>query len=122
LNHGLQGRPGRFHQLRPHLLEQFPALVGREGLDQLLLGCRQHAAEANQDQVADQMGVDLLGTAAHILLFEAVDPLADSGFDLALCLHAHLKRVATVPVRQTRSASTSPSKTLIIMAVRRDRQ
>jgi len=106
LKHGLQGRPSRLHQLGPHLLEQIPALVGMERLDQLLFGRRQDAAEAHHEKIANEVGVDLLGAAAHVLLFEAADPFADCGLDLALCLHGHRECTAIrdPTARQTTSA------------------
>ena len=51
--------------------EQVPALLGRQRLDQVLLGRGQDALEADDEQVADQVGVDVLGPAAHVFLLES---------------------------------------------------
>ena len=46
--------------------------------------------EADHEQIADQMGVNILGAPAHVFLFEAADPFADGGFDFSLCFHGGL--------------------------------
>ena len=55
-------------------------------------GRRQHALEADHEEVTDQVGVDVLGAAAHVILFKARDPFADVGFDFSLCFHGDLER------------------------------
>jgi hypothetical protein len=72
------------------LLEQVPPLLGRQGLDQLLFGRRQNPLEADHEQVADQVGVDVLGPPAHVVLLEARDPFADGRFDLSQRFHGVL--------------------------------
>ena len=70
-----QERPRRFDQMSPHLFEQVSALLGRQRLDQLLFGRRQDALEADHEKVTDQVGVDVLGPAAHVFLLEATSSL-----------------------------------------------
>src|SRR5262249_20202319 len=85
-------RPRGFDQMGAHLFEQVSALFGRQGLDQLLLGRRQNALEANHEEIAEQVGADVLGPAAHVILLEAGDALGDGGFDFSLRLHGKLAR------------------------------
>ena len=80
----------------PHLFEQVPPLLGRERLDQLLFGRGQDALEADHEQIADQVGVDVLGSPAHVFLLEAADPFADGGFDFSLRFHSDLERVLSL--------------------------
>ena len=87
-----RSRPRRFDQLGPDLFEQVPPLLGRERLDQLLFGRGQDALEADHEQITDQVGVDVLGAAAHVILFEVAHPFANGGFDFALGFHATLRR------------------------------
>ena len=61
LDHCLHEWPRRFDQMGPHLFEQVPPLLGRERLDQMLLGRGQNALEADDQQIADQVGADVLG-------------------------------------------------------------
>jgi hypothetical protein len=70
--------------------QQVPPLVRGERLDQLLFGRGQDALEADDEQITDQVGVDVLGAAAHVFLFKARDPFADGRFDFALCFHGDL--------------------------------
>src|SRR5690242_9831618 len=86
-----------------HLLEQVSPLLGRQRLDQLLLGRGQDALEADDEEFADQVGVDLLGTPAHVFLLEIAHPLADGGFDLSLRLHGFS--------RASRCRSSAPEPT-----------
>ena len=60
----------------------------------MLVGRGQDPPEADHEQIADQMGVNILGSPAHILLFETADPFADGGFDFALCSHGNLEIVS----------------------------
>jgi hypothetical protein len=46
--------------------------------------------EADREKLADQMGVNILGAPAHVLLLEATDELADRGSDFSLGLHGGL--------------------------------
>jgi hypothetical protein len=47
-----------------------------------LFGRGQDALEADHQEVAEQVGADVLGPPAHVFLFEAAHPFADGGFDL----------------------------------------
>jgi hypothetical protein len=53
----------------------------------MLFGRRQNALQADHEQVAEQMGVDVLGSPAHEILLEATDSVANRGFDFTLRLH-----------------------------------
>src|ERR1019366_6598004 len=103
LNHRLQKGPRRFHQLPPYFLEQVPALFGGERLDKLLRGRGQNALETDEKQITDQVGMDVLRTAAHVILLELAHPLANGGFDFSLRLHAELQRVQRSDGRPNRS-------------------
>ena len=65
--------------------------------DEMLLRGRQHALKADHQQIVDQMGMNALGSATHVILLEATDPLADRGFNLSLRFHGDLER-AWIPV------------------------
>ena len=74
-------------QVASHLLEQVPALFRLKCLDQMLLGRGQNALEPDDDQIINQMGANVLGPAAHVLLLEAAHALGNGTFDFALSLH-----------------------------------
>ena len=57
-DHCLKEWPRRFDQSRAHLFEQVPSFFMRECLDELLFGRRQDTLQTNDDEIADQMGVD----------------------------------------------------------------
>ncbi len=40
--------------------------------------------EADHEEITDQVGVNVLGSPAHVFLFESADPFADGGFDFSL--------------------------------------
>ena len=90
LDHRFHDRPGRFDQMGPHLLEQVPPLLGRKRLDQMLFGRGQHALKADHEEIAEQVGVNVLGSPAHVVLLEATDSFANGGFDFSLGLHGNL--------------------------------
>ncbi len=60
-------------------------------LDQLLFSRGQHALEADHEEITDQVGVNVPGPPAHVLLFKASDDFANGGFDLALGFHRDLE-------------------------------
>jgi hypothetical protein len=70
--------------MSPHLLEQVPPFLSRECLDELLFGRRQHTLETDHEEIADQVGMDILRPAAHVLLLELADSCANGGFDFSL--------------------------------------
>jgi hypothetical protein len=43
--------------------------------------------EADHEEITDQVGVDVLGSAPHVFLFKASHPFADRGFDFSLRFH-----------------------------------
>jgi hypothetical protein len=48
----------------------------------LLFGHCQDALEADHEEIAEQVRANVLGRAAHVLLLEAREPLADGSLDL----------------------------------------
>ena len=44
------------------------------------------ALKSDDEEIAEQMGVDVLGASAHVILLEAANRLADGGFDLSRVL------------------------------------
>jgi hypothetical protein len=110
LNHCFHDRPRSCDQLRPDLFEQIFPLLGRKCLDQLLLGRGQHALQSDHEEITDQVSVDVLGAAAHVLLFEARHPLADEGFDFSLALHDDLKQVSADAANATPSKAVPGNK------------
>lgn len=100
MDHRCHHRPGRLDEMGPYLLEQFPALLCREGLTQVLFCRSQYTQKADQEQISDQVGANALGTSAHVILLETADPVADGGFDFSLSLHgAHPCRAMSSPGR-----------------------
>jgi hypothetical protein len=55
----------------------------------VLLGCGQNPLETNHEEIAEQVGVNVLGASAHVILLEAADSLADGSFDLSLASHGN---------------------------------
>ena len=82
----------RFDQMRADFLEQVPPLLGRERLDQMLLGGSQNALKADHEEIPEQVGMDVLGAPAHVILLEATHPFTNSGFDLSLGPHGDFSR------------------------------
>ena len=70
----------------PYLLEQVSPLFGREFGELLFGGCQQ-TLEPDDDEIAEQVGVNVLGASAPVFLLEATDPFADRGLDFSLGLH-----------------------------------
>src|SRR5580693_10732832 len=86
LDQRLQERLRRFDQMGPYLLEQVPPLLRRK-FGQLLFGGSQQTLQADNDEIAVQIGVNILGATASVLLFKASDPLTDGGLDFSLGFH-----------------------------------
>ena len=86
----MTGRAVSISWVRTCLSRSRPFSAGSD-LDQLLFGRGQDALEADHEEIADQVGVNVLGAAAHVFLLEAADPFADGGFDFSLRLHANLE-------------------------------
>lgn len=61
LDHRLQDWTGRFNQMGPYLLQQVPPLFGWKRLDPVLLGCGQGSLKADDEEITEQVGVDVLG-------------------------------------------------------------
>jgi hypothetical protein len=83
LDHRFHDRPRRFHQLDSHLLQEISSLPGLERLDQMLFSRGQNPLEADNKQITDQVGVDVLGAAAHAFLQKTGHPMADGRFDFS---------------------------------------
>ena len=101
LDHRLHQRPRGLEEMGPDLLEQVPPLLGRERLDEVLFGGGQNAMEPDHDQVVEQVRADVLGSAAHVFLFEAAHALADGSLDLAL-------RLQVISSRRSAARATYP--------------
>src|SRR5450755_2835226 len=43
--------------------------------------------QPDDEEIAEQVGVNILGATASVLLFKATDPLADGGLDFSLGFH-----------------------------------
>ena len=91
LDERFQHRPGRFDQLDAHLFEQVSALPGRKCLDEMLFCRGQNTVEADHQQVAEQVSMNVFWTTAHVLLLESRYPFANSGFDFSLGFHCDLR-------------------------------
>ena len=61
LDHRFQDWAGRFNQMGPYFFQQVPPLFGRKRLDQMLLGCNQDTLETDDEEIAEQVGMDGLG-------------------------------------------------------------
>jgi hypothetical protein len=79
-------------EMGPYLFEDVSSFLSRQRLDQLLLGRRQDTLEPDDEEIADPVAANVLGSPAHVFLFEARDPCADGGFDFPLCPHGGLER------------------------------
>jgi hypothetical protein len=103
LDHRFQDRPRRFDQMGAYLLEQIPPFLGRQRLDQLLFSGGQNAFKADHEEITEEMGVNTLGTPAHVVLLKMTNSFRNSGFDLSQCSHrdAHQHPLTTgIPKRQ----------------------
>ena len=87
LDHRFHDRAGRFDQMGPHLLQQVPPLLGRKRLDQMLFGRGQHALKADHEEIAEQVGINVLGPPAHVVLLKATDSFTNGGLDFSLGSH-----------------------------------
>src|SRR5205823_11439306 len=96
------------------LLDQISSLFGRKRFGQLLFGHGQCALETNHEKIADQKSVNVLGSAAHVFLFEAADAVADRRFDFALCFHRVTRQDITTDLSFIfQSTLLSPAKSAI---------
>ena len=73
-----------------NLFKQVSPLRGRQRFHQVLFGGGQDAGQPNQDEITNQVGVDLLRSTTHVILFEATDSETNRGFDFSLRLHGDL--------------------------------
>jgi hypothetical protein len=49
----------------------------------MLFGRGQHTLKADHEEITQQMGANILGSPAHVVLFEATDSFTNSGFDFS---------------------------------------
>lgn len=87
-DHGFHGRPCRFDEVGSHLLEQISTFLTRKCHHQMLLSSGQDAFEPHDHQVIDQVRANVLGTSAHVFLFEAAHAVRNGTFYFALRLHS----------------------------------
>jgi hypothetical protein len=79
----------------------------------LLFGRGQYTLQADNQEIPDQVGVNFLGSAAHVLLLKAIHSFADGSFDLSWCFHCDLKRQSSWKrARHQTDAAPSTSRTL----------
>ena len=88
LDHCFHDRPGCFDQMGTYLFEQVAPLLGRQRSDEMLFGGGQNSPQTNHEQIAEQVGMDVLGATAHVILLKATDSLANGGFEFSLRLHS----------------------------------
>jgi len=88
VDHRFQDRTGRFDQVGPYLLEQVPPFLGRKRLDQLLFGGGQNPLKADHEEFTQQVGVNVLGSPAHVVLLKLTDSFTNSGFEFSQGLHS----------------------------------
>ncbi len=80
LEHRFEHGPGRFNEVRSHLLhQQIPPLLGRQRLHQVLLSRSQNSLQPEEDQIADEVRMNILQPAAHIFPLEAADAVLPLG-------------------------------------------
>ena len=80
------GRAVSTRWVRTCLSKSLPFL-GRERLDQLLFGGGQNALKADHEEITEQVGVNVLGTPAHVVLLKATNSFTNGGFEFSQCFH-----------------------------------
>jgi hypothetical protein len=85
----------------------------------VLFGRGQHARQADHDQMIEHVGLNVLGSPAHVVLLEATDPLADGGFDFSLRFQSNLNRLANwvVSWENNRTSSQAQVTEPVILAL-----
>jgi hypothetical protein len=53
----------------------------------MLFGRGQHALKADHEEIAEQMGANVLRSPAHVVLLEAANAFTNCGFDFSLSSH-----------------------------------
>ena len=53
---------------------------------------KQLRSNEDHQNIIDQVGANVLGTAAHVVLLKAANPFTDGGFDFTLCFHVIPRR------------------------------
>ena len=80
------GRAVSTRWVRTCLSKSLPFSAG-ERLDQVLFGGGQNALKADHEEITEQVGVNALGTPAHVVLLKATDSFTNSGFEFSPCSH-----------------------------------
>ena len=93
------GRAVSIRWVRTCLSKSRPFL-GRKRLDQLLFGRGQNPLEADDEEITEQVGVNVLGTPAHIVLLKATNSFANSSFEFSQCSHSKPPCYQGIPKRK----------------------
>jgi hypothetical protein len=100
LDHRLDERLRRFDQMTSNLLEQVSPFIGRDP-GELLFGGSQQTLEPDDDEIAEQVGVNVLRASAPVLLLEVGDPFADGGLNFALGFHREGDSATVAKIRSS---------------------
>jgi hypothetical protein len=65
------------------LLEQVTPLLGRKRLDQVLFSGSQNALKADHEEITEQVGMNVLGTPAHVVLLKVTNSFTNGGFEFS---------------------------------------
>ena len=55
----------------------------------MLFGGSQYALKADHEEIAEQMGANVLRSPAHVVLLEAANTFTNGGFDFSLGFHGN---------------------------------
>ena len=64
-----------------YLLEELPPLLGRKRLGQPVFGRAENALNADYQEITEQMGANVPGSPAEVLLLKAMYSLTNGGFE-----------------------------------------
>jgi hypothetical protein len=70
LDNRFQHWPRRFNQVTADLFEKVPPLLRRMSRDEALFGACRKALQADDEQIADQVRLDMLWAATNVILLE----------------------------------------------------
>ena len=104
----MRGRAVSIRWVRTCLSRSRPFSAGKR-LDEMLLGGRQNTAQADQHEITEQITVNVLGTATHVILLKATHAFANGRFNFTLRLHGSLERSVKWPSRR-RPRSAAPGR------------
>jgi hypothetical protein len=67
--------------------------------------------KADDEQITDKVGMDVLRTPAHMILYEPTHSSANGGFDFSLCSHGNFSPLANGEERKPgRGRALSPNQ------------